>query len=173
MMSSSDDPFSLVYNALWDLLEASPEFEDAVREKNRVKFVGSNNRSPIKDRVQTADLPEVRIVPTTIFPHIQRSSTSSSVDITFEIQTSTGEQVLDQPLTLFPVQWCILMAMSNWELHLKQLTWHNDHFVKLAKPTEASLGVSDDDLNRGVKGWSAVWACSMQLWFTTTYLQGE
>ena len=94
------DPFSLVYDRLWTLLEVHKGFTDLVRLKNRIKFSGTD-RSPLKDEVLTADLPELRLICSRMTPHIQRTSSSGSVEMTFEVQVSTGDQRVTE--LLFPV----------------------------------------------------------------------
>ncbi len=169
---SDVDPITLVYEALWYLLESSPHFTSRVKSGNRMKFIGKNV-DPLKDHIRDMDIPEVRIIPTSIEPHMQRTSNSSSMWKRFEIQIATGDQSLDNPAALFPVEWALVLAMSNWFTHLQQLTWKGRKIVVRFRIPEVSEGVSDQDLNRGIKGWSAVWACEIELWFTTTDLQGE
>ena len=158
------DPLSLVYDTLWDTLEAHRGFRDLVREGNRVKFSG-RNRDPLKEKVSAADLPEVRIVVSKIAPHLNRTSSSSSVLVTYEVGIATGDMRLDA--VLFPVIWEIIRALSQEELgsRLQSLEWDSVAFVKLTKVDEAAAGASDVDINRGIKGWSVLWAMSVEMWF--------
>lgn len=163
------DPFTLVYKALWEMLEDHDEFKSFVREGNRVKFTGKP-REYLKTQVQDADLPEVRLVPAGAQPHLQRTSNGSSVVERFEIQIATGSEGVD--LSLYPVKWAVFKAMSNWSTRLSVLTWNENKFVKLARPTAINDGSSGFDEARGIKGWTSVWACEVELWFRTADLQG-
>lgn len=165
-----NNPFTLVYNALWDMVESWPPFAGMVRVGNRVKFTGKS-REIIKQEVTTSDLPEVRLISVEAAPHLQRTSNSTSVVVTFQWQVSTGDQRLDA--ALFPLKWEMLRAMSKWELALSALTWNDKSFVKLYRPQVAADGELQADLIRGIKGWSTIWSCTVELWFTTTDLQDK
>lgn len=160
------DPFSLIYDCLWDTLEAHRGFRDLVRDGNRVKLSG-RDRSPIKEQAQAGDLPEVRIVATGVTPHLNRTSSKSSVMVSFEIGIATGDQRLDAGV--FPVAWEIIRALSAEETtpKLVALKWDGATFVVTAKAGAVNVGASDVDLNRGIVGWSALWAVELELWFPT------
>ena len=161
------DPFTLVHNALWALLEAHQGFVNLVPANNRIKFTG-DLRAPIKDQISTADLPEVRIVPTGGEAHLKRTSNSSSVLKRWEIQVSTGDQRVDYTKGVFAVEWEILIALQDWITALKAITWTSKPFVVTAKPATVREGVTEADLNRGIKGWSALWACEVEMFFQTS-----
>lgn len=167
-MAETKDPFTLVYDALWELLEAHEGFTDLVRLRNRVKFSGAD-RSPIKETISPADVPEVRLVCVGGTPHIQRTSGSSSCTKVFEVQLASGDQRYDE--SLFPVEWEIYKALSKWQITLQGLLWRGKPFVKLVRPVGSSIGVSVLDMSRGIGGWTSVWAVEAEMWFTTAELQ--
>lgn len=163
----SDDPLSMVYSALWSLLEDTGDFSARVKDANRVKYIGKLDRLPEKDEVLTADLPEVRIVATGGIPHQRRTSNSSFLLKRFAIQISTGDRRLDAEL--FPVEWAVYKALADWPTPLMALLWEGSPYVKLARPleiTEAPVGTPE----RGVTGWYTVFACEVEMWFTTSDL---
>ena len=163
----SSDPFSLVHNALWTLLERHKGFTDLVKSGNRIKFTGAN-RAPIKDPILTADLPEVRVTPVGGASQVQMTSSSTKVIKKWSVQVSTGDQRVDA--VMFPVEWEILRALNDYVSTLTALQWNSKPFVKLCRVTDISEGVSQQDLNRGIKGWSVVWACEVQMWFDSSDL---
>lgn len=167
---SEKDPLSQVYDALWDLLEVHVPLTSLVKAGNRVKFSGTS-RDPEKERVSTADLPEIRIIPLGGTPHIQRTSNGSSWVKRFAVILATGDKRVD--VSLFPVEWEIYRAMAQWADTLTALTWNDKPYIKLARPVSATEGISDRDLQRGVEGWTAVWQCEVELWFTTADLKEE
>lgn len=177
-MMQSSDPFSLVYRALWSMLESHTGFTGLVRTGNRIKFSGAG-RDPMKSEILSADLPEVRIVPAGGPPMLMRTSSSGSVVKRFQIQIATGEQRTDQTESLFAVEWEIIKAMHGWEAVLGALeitigegeSAVDVAFVKRCTAGEISEGVTDTDLNRGIRGWSAVWSCEVEMWFPTVALQ--
>ena len=155
-MTTPSEPLTQVYEALWSLLNASSEFSRLVKLQNRIAFTA-------------ADLPEVRLIPTELTLHQGRTSSSTSVELTFELQVATGDQRLD--VELFPLAWAIIKATSNWQATMAALTWQSVAFVVQTLLSEAQIGVSQADLNRGIKGWSSIWKWTALTWFTTTDLQ--
>ena len=167
------NPIIQVYEALWQLLEADSDFTELVKAGNRVKYStvdGVEPRvKPVKEIMQDADLPEVRIVSVSAEPHLQRTSNGSSMQRTFSLQIATGD--LRYSEKLWPVEWAALRALSRWAETLLALTWNGKTFVKLVRPGAISEGRAESDLNRGISGWSTIWAITVDMWFTTSDLQ--
>lgn len=159
------DPFTIAYEGLWALLETWEPFTELVKSGNRIKYVGSS-RNPEKPEVSDGDMPEVRIIPVSTLTHVKRTSNLTSCLQKFEIGISTGDQRLH--VRHFPVKWAILRALTNWQASLTILTWNGKTFIKIARPTEVSEGVSEFDANRNIRGWSSVWSCELEMFFTTT-----
>lgn len=168
LIKTARDPLSMVFLATWDLLEAHKPFTDLVKPRNRIKLLG-DNRDPDKEQISTEDLPEVRIIPAGGTPHLQHTSTGSSWLKRWNIQVSTGDMRVDH--LLFPVAWETYRAMSKWAATMQALKWNDRTFVTLARPLQADEGISDRDLNRGIKGWHNVFAGETQMWFLTSDLQ--
>lgn len=157
------NPYDALLDALWGILEADGGFRDLVPIGNRIKFSG-RDREPMKENVSEADLPEVRIIITGSRPHPKRTSSSHCDTVTVEIQVSSGDQRLSYMHN--PIRWVVYRAMSEIETELRhRCRWNGQKIAKVAAPTKVSDGVSTADLNRGIKGWSAVWACDVELWF--------
>lgn len=166
------DPLTQQYLALWELLENHRGFDELVRVGNRPKMIGED-RAPIKREVLTADLPEVRVHPTTMRPHIQRTSNGSSIVCGWQVIVATGDQLVDR--VLLPLQWEVYRAMANWASTLQVLTWQGNaaapqQFVKLARVVSVDQGMLRSDINRGILGWSGIWACETESFFTTASL---
>jgi len=168
--AGTDNPYQPVVDALWAILEAYPEFVAAVRPGNRVKFCGTGaSRSPIKTEISTADLPEVRIVLTGSRPGSHASSSGYEETVTFEVQVSSGDQRLDAGH--LDLRWMVFQAMFNLESRLRDLVvWSGDKIVKTAKATGTRDGFAQADLNRGIVGWTALWACEVGIWFQRAML---
>lgn len=174
-MATEQDPFTQVYHALWRMLEAHKGFTGLVRIGNRIKLSGSRP-DPTKQLPAAADLPEVRVIPAGGAPHIQRTSDSGSVVKRFEIQLNTGQVRVDQEGTdslgaaIFPIEWELLRAMHGWQRVLGVLTWNGKTFVKLMRPGKIEERLHESGDKHGLRGWSAIWACDVEMWFTTVDL---
>lgn len=164
---SDDNPFFLVFNAFWEMLEANDFLVKLVKPKNRIKIIHDRERDPFKDSISTGDLPEIIVVPTGSTPHIQRTSNSSFITERYAIKLSTGQQTLN---TLFQIKWEIYKSLANWIVRLQALQWKSTSFVHLARPTNIDDGMADVDLIRGIDGWISVWACEIDMHFSTSQL---
>jgi len=163
VINSTLDPLSQVHAALWEMLEADPEWCDMVPPGNRIKFSGKSV-SPRKDQqASPADRPEVQIRATAVIPKLYANSSSTEVTARFEIQIATGEQGLD--CSLFPVLWETIRAMHNAWGYLRQLTWGgmSKTFVHRVQATPGAIGVSQGDADRGMLWWSVLWGCEIDI----------
>lgn len=165
-MSSEVNPFTQVYEALWEMLENHQGFVDLVPEKNRIKML---SHSPVKDQVSTADLPEVRILPFGGRNHMNNSTNSTKLTRRYNIQIATGTHDVSEALYL--VEFEIIRALHDWTKILKELQWSGCTFVKVFRELDIQEGASVYDLNRGIKGWSSVWSCEIELWFNNNDME--
>lgn len=157
------NPIRLVYLALWKILEGQPDFAAAVPECNRIKYTG-DARAPEKDTLSSADYPQVRIVAKGLRPHLHRTSSGSSLAILWVIEVSSGDQRFR---SLFDVEWTIYRAMEDWETHVKAVLWNGLELVKSCRPVAVKTELGDPKVDRGNRGWSALWAGETELWVTT------
>jgi hypothetical protein len=162
------NPLRLVHSAIWTMLEAESTFTSLVPTGNRIKYSGTAERAPDKDTLSGADVPEVRVLDTGFRPHLQQTSSSSSLTIEVQIQVTSGNQEFS---TLLDVQWAIYRAMKDWATHLKDtIQWASKNCVTLCRPLAVRSTLGNKTMDRGLKGWSAVWAGEIQLDFTTSDL---
>ena len=171
LLAVADNPLRQVYAALWTMLEASSAFTSYVKAGNRIKFTGTSFVHD-KDTVSGGDLPEVRIGLIGHKPHLQNTSSSSQIVTTWEIRVSTGDTRLAPVLDM---AWIIYCAMLGWETHLKDaLLWENSgplgdgKFVTTCRPLKIEEDLDVKELNRGNRGWAAVWRGEVEMHFRTT-----
>lgn len=165
------NPFTLTYDALWALVEASPLFIATVKEKNRIKFNGSAG-NPKKNTVQPADLPEVMLVTDgTAQANLHASSCHTMVVRRYAFIVSTGDFRMHDFLN--QVEWALFCALCRWKEVLAALQYNGQGFVKKCDLTEVSEGESDSERNRNIKGWSTIWRCEVTMYFPTANLITE
>jgi len=181
-----ENPFTQLYGSIWKMLELWPGFEGLVCVGNRIKFSGEN-RDPMKKEILTADLPEVRVVPSGGAMNLHVTNKESNIKKSFQIQVSTGDQRVDAVGTelsgedelikvnvgLFPVEWEILRALTTWSETIYKLTWKGEEFVKDLSVVGLTEGASQADLNRGIRGWSAVVTIQVDMYFENSVLGTE
>ena len=158
------EPFTMVYDALWAMLEANEDFTDLVPVGNRIKY-GNDNRSPEKDEILNSDLPEVRIVPVGVTPQPRRTSTSSAVLKRFAIQITSDTRGIHD--TFHPIEWQIFKSLVDWITVLSALRWNEKRFaVKCTFMTAPEgLHVSSATDKRGITSWATVWQCEVEMFF--------
>ena len=161
------NPLTQVTDAFWTLLEANSGFTDLVTAGNRVKL---NNRDPEKDGALYSDYPWVQIRETGAQAHLFHTSNMSSFQKMYYIQIATGEQAY--PL-VHDVEFEIIRAFADWPSVLLGLVWDVDgeKFVKKCSLLSSEQMLDSEEVNRGIRGWSTVWACSVFFGFKTTALQ--
>lgn len=161
----SDNPFTLVYDELWKMLEAHPQFNADVKEGNRIKYNWPDDRDPLKKTVMPGDLPEVVLMQTTVNANLYQSSSGSMCTRQYSILISTGDWRVNAFLS--QVEWDVFTALMLWKERLGALQWRSKTFVKRANIVGASSGASDPERNRNIKGWSAVWTVEVEMHFTS------
>ena len=169
-MTRARDPISLVYDALWEMLESREALRSMIRLASRIRYTG-RDRSPEKSVVNTADLPELRLYPAGTIPHVQRTSNSSSLLKAFEVQVSTGDIRVDA--ALFPIEFEVLRAFTDWGTVLQALRWKSQPFVTHVAPTLVTEGSMIEDQERKVHGWACIWRCEVLMFFSTVLLRED
>lgn len=167
-MASELDPFTIVHRALWDLVEADEGFTELVAVGNRIKFTGLD-RSPKKDKIAEADLPEVMLVSESWGGNLHATSSHSLLTRQYTFIISTGDYRICEKL--YPVEFAILRALANWKTTLSALTWRGQTFVKTANLVSGTTGDSDPSRNRGISGWSTLWRCQVDMYLPTSQLK--
>lgn len=161
---SSTDPFTRVYDALWDVLEKHKGLTDLVKVGNRIKFTaGGFGLRPEKENIMDGDLPELLLIPTNSQIVLFATSSSTQAIQEFELRSTSGDQRIDQ--LHFPLKWQVMIALSKCQkLNLP--------FVKKLTVDSFTETTDDPEANRGIKGWSARIVISVEMWFGHTVLQG-
>src|ERR1017187_900696 len=137
--TSSNDPFTLVYCSLWDMLENAQGVVDFVAEPNRIKWLGFA-KEPRKDGHATqSDKPELRIDPGEPFCIPEVTAGTSILRVNWKILIATDAQQLDRlgsnmhGASILAVQWEIYRALIGWQQTIKNLTLNGAKFVHKVK----------------------------------------
>ena len=163
------DPFTLVFNTLWQMADNSLSLTNLVRPGNKIRFNIDDDRSPIKENVADADLPELILATAGITnANMFHSSCDSLIVRQYQWLISTGD--LRTNFRLFPVQFALYCAMHSWQGALSTLLWKNKKFVKNTRWLNATEGITNPQLNRGIEGWSSIWNISVEMIFSSTDL---
>lgn len=163
MIPTGSDPFTLVYEALWNLVEARPEFQ-VLPEKNLIKFIGTPN-NPMKQGQITNDVPEITLTTELGEGNLHQDSDSSRITMRYNWIINSGS--FDMGKAINPLNFALVCAMVNWRSVLTALRWQGKQFVQKSNLDTAQIGRSNPEHNNGVKGWTAIWSCSVEMWLPT------
>lgn len=167
-MANPNNPFNLVFDAIWALFESSSEFEALVKPGNKIKYNLAENRDTIKQTVTTADLPEVALVNSGFNINLFDSSSSTKVVARYSLIANTGDFRLNKLMN--DLNWIVLVNLKDWRTVLTALTWHGASFVKRVGIVDLTVGESNPDRNRQIKGWVSVWQIEIEMHFQTSTL---
>jgi len=166
----STDPFSLVFDALWQMVDDSVPLTQLVRLGNKIKFNKQYDRAPLKENVSDADLPELILTTMGVLEaNMYHSSCDSLIRRNYQWLLSTGD--IRTNYRLFPVQFALFCAMHDWQGVLSSLLWNNKTFIKACRWGTLSEGISNPQLNRGIEGWSSIWNISVDMIFASSDLR--
>lgn len=164
------NPFTDVYNALWTLLLRNPLVDQMVKVGNRVNFSSLTNRDVIKQTVADSDLPELTLIPEgTSDVNLGCTSSTSKIKRRYSFICVTGDYRL--AYRLLPLEWFIFASMTGWRETLTALQWHGTPYVKTANLVSLVDGETDSRRVKGLKGWTAIWSCEVEMHFTTAHLR--
>lgn len=160
------DPFSQAYNALWLMAEQSKRLCSMVRPGNRIKFNQQSHLPVDKEEIGEADLPELILIASQLNGKIRGTSSGSSALMQFQWVLSTGETAL--VTRCLPIVWAVYAAMVPWPQTALQILWREKPFIKRVDLLDATFGLTDAERNRGLRGWSSVWSCEVEMYFQST-----
>ena len=136
------DPFTKVYQALLAAISGDTVMAALVQPSNIVDFT-SPNPEPVKDEIESADLPELQLIP--MGGPIKRDNTMKlTVEYGFSLQITTGDNRING--FLLPIQWAALRAIYAAGDCLG-FDW-----VKQVRCTAVNA-LQDNAAQRGIEGW--------------------
>ena len=165
-----NDPFTMVYTALYDMLMEREDFKELIRIGNQIRFDSDTDRDPIKENVSSNDLPEVALlVMNATEVNIHSTSSTSMITRQYGWYVATGDLRLGEYLS--PIEWAIYSGMLGWQTKITALQWCGKSFVKRVNFVDVTVGFTDIEANRGIRGWSSIWNCEVEMHFNTKDLQ--
>lgn len=159
------NPIIQVYDTLVGMMRGNAALSSLVRVGNLRSFSGDDG-AVHKDTVSAADLPEIRLTSYGSTPHLQCTSSGSSVTKSFEVLVSTGSLRVD--VDLFVVEWELYRALVGWEQTLGALTHGGVKFVKGTRAVSVQDAMLMQAANRNQPGWASLWRCEVDIYVQTS-----
>lgn len=163
------DPFTYVVEALWENFENIEEFTNLVKEQNRIKI--DSKFKPLKSTIVESSVPEVCIFPAGKRLFEENPCNGASIVQVLHVTVASGVQNTSK---IFPVEWAICQvlytAINKATNSLLDLTWEDERFVTRLVLLPVEEGLTYDDQNRELKGWSAIFPIEVHMFFSRTML---
>ena len=158
------DPFSEVYDALFDVLVEQHEIERRIVPRSRIRFDGAKP-NPIADSVNAGDVPEVMLYPGRGTYNLSKTSTHAQIEQVFHLRIATHDLRLDRDL--FPVKWAAMRAIYQASPTLGLDT------VKKLEVVDGTDRYDDTEANRGTPGWSTLLSVQVTMFVTRERLASK
>lgn len=166
-MVTETDPITLIHEAAWATLASLDPDGDVIRPGNRLQL---DRHDALKQNVKDADLPELILIPRQGTGNITSTSSSVSVEVTFDWLISTGTyKVADR---LYPVLWLLFRTMHKFLSDARAIQYKGRCFVNGVTFNSASVGESDPERNRGLRGFSSSMNFTVKLNFPVGDVNG-
>lgn len=167
----ADNPFQLVYKALWSLVERNTTLTDLVSIGNREKYddwVGG------KRSISEADLPELALLSEGGLSNLQSSSSHSEITRSYMWALTTGDLNIDNYNN---ISFELFRAMVDWDRFICGIEWEysSGEFVQVVQRCEL-LNLEEgtfirNEQNRGIRGWAAMWGVDVLFMIPTETLR--
>ncbi len=160
------DPFSLVYTALWRMVERNQTLLRYIPVGNRVKF---DENSDAKAIIESGDTPELKLLTGGGTFQGEDNKDRTTINRNYIWAVTTGDFRLNENFNRICFE--LYRSMIDWECTLCQLEWCGCKFVDNFRLTDAEDGTLLQDLNRGIPGWSTLWNCEVKFTFVKSHLR--
>ena len=163
----ASDPLTVIHEAAWAEFENDTATAALVAPKNRIKLT---ERDAIKASVQDGDLPEVVLVPRANIGNLTSTSSSVSFEITFDWLIATGDYRVGY--RILPVIWNLYRVMSKFQQSASSLEFDSRKYVNGVFFNNNTVGESDAERNRGIRGFSAIMNFMVRMNFIRSTISG-
>lgn len=160
---STTNPIRLIHDAIWSMLEANADLTTLVKSANRIKYDAAT--PPVaRDVLTEGHVPELLLKPMGIRAHQEQTSSTSHMEIDWQLEVTTGDQRL---ATVLDIDWEIYRAMLHWETYLGAVVFESKRVATVNMLVGQKMTVDDSAGNRGIKGWRSIWGIRTILDFNT------
>lgn len=166
--TTARDPFSLVYNGLWRLVERNQDLHKHIPVGNRVNF---SEELAYKEQVVQADLPELALLLAGGTAGSKDSDTGRSITKRFVWALTTGQYQVNPAYHRIAFE--LYRSMIDYECVMCPLSWCNCTFFQTLRLLDIEEGTLTDFLERNIEihGWSGLWGVEVDMLFPFTSLK--
>jgi len=166
--SEYENPFTIVYDKLWQMAEANYVLEKWLDIGNKEKF---EKRVGQKKSISTSDTPELILFQNSTTYNLKATSSSTRLSRQYIWGLATGDQRVNAVLN--QVSWELFRSMLDWENHLCGLKWDGEPFILQALLIDSNDSPPGDlaSTEKGILGWTSLWTMEVQMQFATDKLR--
>lgn len=162
------NPFTLLHDGMWKLIDDNPMWDNLVAPRNRIRFTSATDRDPIKQEKDTACYPELWLCPQAGVVNPHYDSCSAMVKYRYQWVLTTADwrsnAILEQ------CQFAMLCSMVNFKPFIESLTWEGVRFAKRCDAQSFNVGGQDPKKSGGIVGWAAMWQNEIEIHLPRTLL---
>lgn len=165
-----DNPFTLVYDALWQMVELNTRLTPYLKSKE--KF---DDRDGAQRNINTADTPELMLIQQVRTGQLKISSTETEIIPTYSFLLMAGDQRLNRVLN--QINWELFRSLTDWNSVLCALQWPPEAPKKfiiqatLVDATDSPPGFTEVEERDTIRSWTSIWTIAVQMRFATSNLR--
>jgi hypothetical protein len=156
-----ENPLTLVHDALWNLIDSNPMFDDLIPDKSRFRFNTEDNRKPFKTQNVTADYPQLWVMPTgaTFNYHWTSCDTLSVLKYSFVMPTGDWRTqiYLDQ------LHWAMMCSIAECVPKMQSVLWHNVPLIRKCDVAGIDVGGANPKFFNDIAGFSSIWKAEVTI----------
>lgn len=161
------DPFTLVYNALWEAVDSSTILTELVRQGNKIKFIKElADHDPRKVSGLSGQAPELMLIPDSFDTNFDSTNTGTGIQKIYNFVIRTTDRLLNK--SLFPVEWALYLALINGRKEISKVTYKQKTFVTNVRILQAEAKLPEQ--NSSIAGWRCVWVVEVSMEFDKNVL---
>lgn len=163
------DPFSKVYDGLWQAVKSHDGLQTLVREGNRISFASDGEEhEPRKTIADYGTCPELQLIPDFFTTAMHPDNVQITVTRTWNWIIRTGSKLLNKEL--LPVEYQLLLALKAAKKQILALQWDGPkglyNLVRRYEVVRAASSIPDVDKtenNPQSLAWYSVWAVTTDI----------
>lgn len=159
------NPYLKVYDAVFALLFDGDDnpLAGMIKINNRISFGTdtAENRNVMKDRLASADTPEVILIDEGGLLNPHANSSGMSYIQNMAIYISTGD--FRYSVYASVINWWITCNIQKWKQILGTLTWNGIKYVKNIQIIPVQISESNPERNRNINGFNCIWRLQLEL----------
>lgn len=167
LIEPQDNPFQMVYDAIWESVESDKRFNGLIKLGNRIKFENRSQATQL-EHTTSSDFPRLQLRCGPIIGNLRNTSSSSKLIREYTWVIESGDFVYS---TITPIEWTLIVNAVNWCTALTHLVWKEEHFVKRTNLVLGSIDrIEKEFREKNINTFFSVVTTEVEMHFATANL---